>query len=182
MNVKHAFSHLQLIIVASVICSGCGRDPNAPLTREEAIIQINQHLAQRPITSLKLTREGKLLALQDGLLAKPPGFARDLRTTQKVEAVSGGLLKQGTDLPSVILASDSHKRTNEGLRTTAPIHVSVEQIKGIALINQNYCEVSFVTRYKLPPSANDLIKYIYVGAHEKLLFQRFDDGWRVSQQ
>jgi len=170
-----------LCLLIAAIFSSCAKTPEqqaqdarkGELTRELATTLLNEYLA-KPHADIMMTKSGFALAAQDGLLVNQSGFG----------GTSYGFTNEwNTQVAPVIDAARQHwvdikSNGDMVLCLREPLAESVTKITGITEGTEPVVE--FETAYVFPANVQFLARYCYSGRNTKALFQKYDDGWRVS--
>lgn len=157
---------LLLALMVGFIFSGCDKR-KGDLTRELAKEILNQHLANQKIVRLEFREGGRNRAESDGVIERID-YGPIFRFTSKSLNIAGSYFDRNSKFFTIITLSD-------------PINASVKEITGITDDAQpNAKIVEYTMRYNFPSQLQFLQPYVFTGEETKIILQKYDDGWRVS--
>lgn len=153
-------------------------DPKGALTRKGASDLLNRHLAKPHVTMFEFNKGGIERAEQDGLVQRVgvPAFPQWAFTAK-------GLGMVGSHIGQNVIATPLGGGANPRFQFRTGIPQRVVEITGIADgPTPSYKQVEYRTEYIFPPSMAALGNYVYSGTYgARTNFQKYDDGWRVTQ-
>lgn len=168
---KTLLSLLAVIAIAD-IDGGCNQEPTSSsnnqkgeLTREIATSVLMKHFASirsLSATTLRFREGGYQSAIRDGII--------DARTHQFL----AGEKRPGR------YATDS-ARGGYYFENDQPVPAKFGKVTGIALSSgPNAANVEFTIDYLLPSEMERLGQYLNISEIHTAVFQKYDDGWRIS--
>jgi hypothetical protein len=157
-------------------------DKRGELSRELATVLLNQYLSKPHVTRVGFAPGCFEKAMAEGLIQrqnKPTDFAPYM-FTDKGLVLARGLVADDHDISSAGNYEFGTAAT-PFFSLASPISERVSVVSGIttAPMSSNMLIVEYTTEYIFPNGVS-LTSYLYSGAKQNTMFQKYDDGWRIS--